>query len=189
MSEFHLSEELLNEYVDHALPSVTVDKIEAHLAECDLCSAQLEGLVGLFAELESIPDIPLKRDLSAGVMSSIRPAVTVPRRWQWIVVGQFVLTGLVLMFTIPAVLASEGYQEFVQRLNEFGVRIGIHSSWNIAAQFQIFFNDFAQQLVFRLRNFQIPNLPFTLISVLPILLVTGFLWLVGNGLLLRKQIR
>jgi len=58
----HLTDEQLNEYLDNEI----VDRadIESHLASCGECAARLTALQTLFAELDSLPELELTRDLA-----------------------------------------------------------------------------------------------------------------------------
>ena len=70
----HPEEGRLNEYLDGALTAAERGQLEAHLQICPACTTRLGELQRLFAELESLPEEPLGRDLSAGVLASLRPA-------------------------------------------------------------------------------------------------------------------
>ncbi len=70
----HLDDSIINEYLDSALEPVRRAEVESHVAVCPDCAARLAELRALFAALESLPDVPLERDLSSAVMELIRRA-------------------------------------------------------------------------------------------------------------------
>jgi predicted anti-sigma-YlaC factor YlaD len=66
----HLSESLLNEFLDDELAQETLVAVEAHVAECPECRARVEELRGLFAELKLLADELPSHDLSTLVLTS-----------------------------------------------------------------------------------------------------------------------
>jgi predicted anti-sigma-YlaC factor YlaD len=76
----HLSLEQLNRYLDDDLDSTESATVAAHLASCEACQRELEALHRLFAELESVPSVPLPADLSAQVVQQLAPSAP---RWSW----------------------------------------------------------------------------------------------------------
>lgn len=186
MSDFHLTEELFNELLDETLPQENVLALEAHLAVCAECSARLDQIARLFSDLENLPELQMNRDLSGFVVQAIRPNLEIPRQWKWAILTQFALAGLILMFTIPALLTSD----VVNAMGLFWTSEIINNPIRLDFVFQIelYILNLMQFISFEVQNFQIPDLPLTLVTVLPILMTSGILWLVGNGLLLRKRI-
>ena len=61
----HLSENLLNEFLDDELTAKARAEVETHLTGCSECQASLEELRGLFAELKQLPDETPSSNLSA----------------------------------------------------------------------------------------------------------------------------
>ena len=59
----HLTNEQLNEYLDNA--STERAFIETHLDSCGECVARLSNLQALFADLDSLPEATLSRDIAA----------------------------------------------------------------------------------------------------------------------------
>src|SRR5437867_695761 len=72
MSNAHLEDTLLNEYLDEALEPSARTEVETHLAHCADCASRLMELRMLFADLESLPDLRLARDLAPGVLAAAR---------------------------------------------------------------------------------------------------------------------
>ena len=117
----HLSDDALNEYLDHALAPAALAQAGAHLAACSACSARLGSLRALFASLKSLPDAALSRDLAPAVTQALRrrePAlapvvVAMPqpqrRPWLALVVGaQVVVAGLSVAVAWPYVAGLLG---------------------------------------------------------------------------------
>jgi anti-sigma factor RsiW len=82
----HLSDELLNEYLDEALTPEARALAEAHLGACATCAGRLEALRALFAGLEALPEVELARDLAPAVGGAVRrqAALPVPTRRAWL---------------------------------------------------------------------------------------------------------
>jgi hypothetical protein len=185
MSDDHLSDNLLNEYLDSFLSAEARWSVENHLMGCDVCTARFEMLNLLFAELDHLPDLRLERDLSQAVLRTVHPVEILPRRWQWALWGQLGLAVWLFALAIPTLMRSELFlnlqlyhlqaSEILNRFSEMFIR---PIYWIKESLFQL------------LNNFQaihLPELPFSLVVLMPILLATGLLWLVGNGLLLKNK--
>ena len=73
----HLSDDALNEYLDQALPPGAMTRAQSHLAACAACTKRLDALRALFADLETLPEVALARDLSPTVVRALnRPSPT-----------------------------------------------------------------------------------------------------------------
>ena len=57
----HLSDEILNEWLDEAVEPSARAAVEAHLAGCQDCAARLDTLRSLFVRLDTLPDLPPER--------------------------------------------------------------------------------------------------------------------------------
>jgi predicted anti-sigma-YlaC factor YlaD len=67
----HLSESLLNEFLDDELPVADRATVEAHVAECSECRMRVEELRGLFVELKQLADELPAHDLSSLALTSL----------------------------------------------------------------------------------------------------------------------
>ena len=92
----HLTEEQLNEYLDHESTDRAV--IESHLDSCGECAARLSTLQNLFAELDSLPEQELTRDLAAPFMRTSSLPAQLPKFLTLTVILQsaFALTAIIL---------------------------------------------------------------------------------------------
>ncbi len=186
----HLDDILLNEYLDEALERSARTDVEAHLANCPECSTRLLELRTLFSDLESLPDLPLERDLTPAVLAVARrksrpqplasPALGLIFALQAIVA--IVLLGLALpLFTQPL----QSITSF-----QFGEQISLLLA-NLLATLSVSWSALltsAQNLVSESTALMQPiqALPFISEASLMICLSAVFLlWLLGNGLLLR----
>jgi Putative zinc-finger len=93
----------LSEYLDDELTAVERRDVDAHLASCAQCRADLEGLRRVVARATALHDTPPERDLWAGVAARIGTgATTTPaapraaRRFSF-TLPQLVAAGLALM--------------------------------------------------------------------------------------------
>ena len=71
----HVTDVQLNEYLDHE--SAEREQIETHISSCADCAARLTALQALFAEIESLPELPLTHDLTARFTPT--PSLPVPQ--------------------------------------------------------------------------------------------------------------
>ncbi len=172
----HISDVQLNEYLD----SETAERaqIESHLASCADCAARLTALQTLFAELDSLPEVELTRNLAARFASTGQLTPQLPRWLTLTATLQAALALIALLLAAPFVtklLPSIETPSFTDVIRQ------LQSQWIL--------------LFDTITKYQLPTLP-----QLPPLEISTFvlsltlaaaslLWLVGNGLLLRKQIR
>lgn len=76
----HLNDDLLNEYLDGGLGPAAHALAAAHLEACPDCARRLRVWQAVFTQLDTLPDEPLARDLSADVVAGIMsPAPFRPR--------------------------------------------------------------------------------------------------------------
>lgn len=96
----HPKDEILNEYLDGELDWKQLTVLETHLERCPDCTRRLELMRSLFLTLMELPDLPLDRDLSAGVLAKITPPLnrrlTVPSVL-WLVFAVQMLVALALL--------------------------------------------------------------------------------------------
>ncbi len=172
----HLTDEQLNEYLDNEI----VDRadIESHLASCGECAARLTALQTLFAELDSLPELELTRDLASRITLHESSPLQLPR---WLTLTATLQAALALITLILAAPFVMNLLPAIETPSFTEIFLRMQSQW------LALFNTFT--------NYQLPNLP-TLPSLqIPTLTLSlalagaSLLWLVGNGLLLRKQIK
>lgn len=176
----HLSEEQLNEYLDHE--SQEHEQIELHLSTCDECAARLDTLQTLFTELDSLPELTLSRDLAAPVMHKIGGHSVLPK---WLTLTIALQAGLALITSVTAtpfivefttrsmpVLQIPSVTEiYIQAQTQWFTWLDMLSTWRVPA----------------IPAIQIPDL--SSLAILFTLAGVSMLWLIGNGLLLRNQIK
>ncbi len=179
----HLTEEQLSEYLDNE--NTDRAQIELHLDSCDECAAHLTTLRDLFAEIESLPELALTRSLAAPF--TLRPSLPaqLPTWLPLTVTLQAIVALVALVIAAPFVIQLLPVLELPSVSNVF---IQLQTQWTT-------WLDMLSTL--RLNSgqaFQMPTLPtisFELSSLylMSALAVVSMLWLVGNGLLLRNQIK
>jgi|CXWL01.1.fsa_nt_gi hypothetical protein len=179
----HLTEEQLNEYLDEATTERA--RIEAHLSSCDECAARLSTLQNLFTELDSLPELKLTRDLSEASPWDAAPFT--PRPSLPAQLPKF-LTLTVSLQTAVALTALIIAIPFVSALLP---QIEPPSFTKLFFQIQTQWTVWLDQLsTFNLPTFQPMNLPtFEMSSLLFTLAGVSVLWILGNGLLLRNQMK
>jgi hypothetical protein len=172
----HLTDDQLNEYLDHE--STEREYIEVHLAFCDECAARLNAFQILFAELDSLPEVMLSRNLAARFAPTGQLTPQLPRWLTLTATLQAVFALITLILAAPFVvnlLPSIAIPPLTEIL------LQIQTQW--LTLFDIFTN-YQLPSMPSLPPLQIPTLTlaFTLVGA-------SVLWLLGNGLLLMKIIR
>ena len=171
----HLTNDQLNEYLDEATHERA--QIESHLDSCDECAARLSTLQNLFAELDSLPELVLTRNLAAPF--TLRPSLPAP-------LPKF-LTLAVSLQAAVALTAIIIAMPFIVQLIPV---LEISSLSNVFIQLQTQWTTWLDML----SQVQFPTLPTFTFEISSIYLMSALvgvfmLWLVGNGLLLRNQIK
>ena len=109
-----LTETQLNEYLDQMLDENSRQQVQAHLDTCKQCSAELTELEMLFSALDELPEVPLTRDLTPGVLARLPNSIQIPNLWkQPAFVMQSLLTAILVGISIPIL------QVFRERLPQF----------------------------------------------------------------------
>ncbi len=171
----HLTDEQLNEYLDNETNER--EQIELHLFSCGECAMRLAALQKLFAEIESLPELPLTRDIARFVAAG-QWNLRLPHWLRLTVFAQAALALIALILSIPFITT---YIPQIDVASLISPLFEIQSLWNAWLD--------------SLSTLQLPTipelpLPILEMSSLLILLASAFvLWIVGNGILLRNQIR
>ena len=182
----HLSDELLNTYLDDMMDETARRNIEVHLAACEPCRAQLEEMETLFASLEELPDGPLSHDLTPGILARLPKTAQIPALWrQPGFMVQALLTLVLLGLSFP-MLSTLG-----QQITKWSNGIALP-----ALRFPVM-PELIEQLTSLLTwKFRIPfslpalpSFPFSLDAdvVLILAISAGVLWMIGNLSLLRTR--
>jgi len=171
----HVTDVQLNEYLDHE--SAEREQIETHISSCADCAARLTALQALFAEIESLPELPLTHDLTARFTPT--PSLPVPQLPRWLTLTATLQVALALLTVIITAPFITELLPAVQTPSFADVLIQIQSQWLTWLDL--------------LSTFQLPTLPQLPVIEISNLMITltlagiSMLWLIGNGLLLRNQ--
>ena len=172
----HLTDEQLNEYLDNETNERV--QIELHLNSCNECNARFSDLQNLFFELESLPKLELTRDLSIRFITTGELTLGLPRWLTLTVALQAALALIALFIAVPFVSTMLSTVEILS-----------FTSWIF--ELQIVWTTWLD-LISTLQLPTIPEFPIPIIemsSLLLSLLGISVLWILGNGILLRNQIR
>ena len=176
----HLTDEQLNEYLDHE----TSDRaqVESHLAMCADCARRLRELEALFSEIESLPDVPLSPEYGTRFTPVRSEPVRLPRSLTLTMILQAVLAVVGITVAAPFV---------IQFVSSYAPGLSVPSLLDVFLQLQ---NQWTTWLA-RLSTFSFPAIPeiplvnasslFVMFTVIGV----SLLWLIGNGLLLRNQMK
>lgn len=180
----HLTDDQLNEYLDHETAPEGRAHIESHLSVCDECMVRLTALQTLFAEIESLPELELSKPLAVRFGSP--SSLLVPQLPRWLTLTatlQGICALIVLGFAAPVIS---------RYLLAFSQSYATPSFKDVWTKLQMDFVLWLQSL----QTFQFPSLPtglFTLPrglsdSVLAVSVIVMFsAWAFSNWWLLRKR--
>lgn len=176
----HLSEEQLNEYLDQE--SHEQHAIEAHLSSCNECTARFNSLQALFTELDSLAELELSHDLAAAVTQQVGWSGVLPKWLTLTIALQAALALIASVIAVPFIIEfTSDTLPVLQSPSIPEIFVQLQTQW-------ITWLD-------KLSTFQMPFLPaiptlqFSSLVILFTLAGVSILWLVGNGLLLRNQIK
>jgi len=172
----HLTDEQLNEYLDNETNER--EQIELHLHSCNECNARFSDLQNLFLELDSLPDLQLTRDLSTRFVSSGQLTLHLPRWLTLTVFAQATLALIALIISIPFITT-------------YIPQIDFNSLTSPLFEIQSLWNTWLDSLS-TLQLPTIPELPIPVLEMSSLLLALAgifVIWIFGNGILLRNQIR
>ena len=179
----HVTDMQLNEYLDNETGFEERAQIESHLSSCNECAARLTALQALFAEIESLPELELYKPLAAPFT---RPSsLPVPQLPRWLTLTatlQAACALVAIIFAAPFVrqLISP-YFSIVQMPSFAEIFLQLQSQWMSGLD-----------VLSQLQMPAVPEIPVVeLSSLVMVLTLVGVfaLWLVGNGILLRNQIK
>ena len=172
----HLTDEQLNEYLDNETSERA--QIEAHISTCDECAARLTGLQTLFTEIESLPELELAHSLAARLALPSSLSAKLPHFLTLTVTLQAAIALISLILAAPFII---NLLPDIEAPSLTGILFQLQRQWT--AWLDLF------------SSFQLPALP-----QLPALEISGLmltltlvgvsmLWVLGNGLLLKKQMK
>lgn len=172
----HLTDELLNEYLDRELDDRT--QVDDHIVVCVDCAARLAALQALFTKLESLPEVGLTHSIAARFLPNLGLPPRLPR---WLTLTASLQTALVFATIIAAAPFVTNRLSAIEAPSITEILIRLQSQW-------IAWLDF-------LSSFSLPAIPqfppIEISSLVLSLILAGvsLLWLVGNGLFLKNQIK
>jgi hypothetical protein len=169
----HLTDDQLNEYLDHE--SAERKKNELHLDSCDECAVRLSRLQDLFAELESLPELALTRDLAEPFALRRSLPAQLPAWLPLTVILQAAIALVALIIAAPFAIQLLPVVKLPSLSNAFHQLQSQWTTWlDMLSQFQ-------------LPTFPIISFELSSLYLMSALAVVSVFWLVGNGLLLRNQ--
>ena len=180
----HLSEEVLNAFLDYELLPDERAAAAAHLAECARCRSELDALQGMLAALAApLRMEPIPMDLTSRVLAQTRARSVLPRV-AVLLAAQSALAALLAIWLAP--LFGQWSAAVLQlvvpgTLPILEVPVGLDSSWSdIAAAWSGISGDLAQAV----SALAIAPLAWTIAIA-----AAAVVWLAGNRWLLGGRIR
>lgn len=197
MTSLHLTDETLFARLDGALPPAERESADEHLAACRACDARSAAFEALFTDLATPPESPAPHDFTPMVMSVVRErsAGSTPLRMPSTVYAGAVLqlaAALTMLWflapsiagtlrTGPALPDPIGWLEILTRpVRSLPVRA---TAWFETIQNWIGALDLPALIPV---GFNRADLITALGSLVPLIVSSGLLWLVGNAILIRK---
>ena len=172
----HLTDDQLNEYLDNETTERA--QIEVLLAVCADCAARLTALAALFAELDSLPELELSKPIAARFVPQPNLTPQLPRWLTLTATLQAAFALIVLLVAAPFVAEALPPIE-LPSLTETLLRL--QAQW--LAWLKLFSTLELPALP------QIPTLEVSSLLLTFTLAGVSLLWLVGNGLLLRNNVK
>ena len=172
----HLTDEQLNEYLDNETSERA--QIEAHVSTCDECAARLTALQTLFTEIESLPELELTHSIATRFALPPNLPTRLPPFITLTVTLQAAIALIVLILAAPFIA---NLLPAIEAPSLTGILLQLQRQWT--AWLDLF------------SSFQVPALPqlpaLEISSLMLALTLVGVstLWVLGNGLLLRKQMK
>jgi predicted anti-sigma-YlaC factor YlaD len=179
----HLTEEMLNAFLDYELLPDERAAAAAHLAECARCRSQLDALQGMLAALAALRTEPIPIDLTSRVLAQTRVHSALPRV-AVLLAAQSALAALLAIWLAP--LFGQWSAAVLQlvvpgTLPVLEFPVGLDSSWSdIAAAWSGISSDLAQAV----SALAIAPLAWTIAIA-----AAAVVWLAGNRWLLGGRIR
>ena len=200
----HLTEAQLNEYLDQALPETERARVEAHLARCGTCRAELASLQAVFAALEGLQPEPMGVDLAPRIVPALATERRRAARWGRLGWGVLALQGAIAG-ALLALGRSSLATWYVERIPAEGLRVAwerglarwalfwptVITGWQALSAGAIAdLGDLWADLGQQARSWRsMPGLGFTLWQVVIVVLAATLMWAVGNAILLRATKR
>lgn len=100
-SEGHVSNEILELYLDQELGANELSAVGDHLEECALCQARLFELTTLFQAIESVPDSSLDRNLSPVVLSLLQSQKSMPKSLRILALAEVLIAISIVLLIWP----------------------------------------------------------------------------------------
>lgn len=187
----HISDVQLNEYLDNEIANRA--EIETHLDSCDECAARLSALQALFADLDSLPEVTLSRNISAASLWDAarfypRPSLA-PQLPRWLTLTATLQAAAALVALIVAIPFFSVMVPQIETPSFTTWLFELQSLWTS------WLDALSNLALSRVEGFQLPNYQFTNLPIYPVELSTLFIalaivsifWIFGNGLLLRNN--
>lgn len=175
----HVTDEQLNEYLDNETRPEERALIDSHLSACQECAARVTALQTLFAEIESLPELELSRPLAAPfTRPTSLPGAQLPRWLTLTATLQAACALVVLLFAAPFMT---NLLPSIEALSLTPILLQLQSQWTAWLDLLSSFHFPSMP--------QLPALEISSLMLTLTLLGVSLLWLVGNGLLLRQQLK
>jgi len=130
----HISNDILQAYLDQDLNQTELQKVKIHLNQCPTCREELTRLESVLTKLESLPVLKLEKDLTSSVLTQLREESKLSQGITWTLLLEALSAGTVISLLIPAVRAAAWLPELADTHAEIRAAVNIFltqlaSSW------------------------------------------------------------
>jgi hypothetical protein len=176
----HISDVQLNEYLDQEASDGL--QIELHLSACAHCAARLNALQAVFDQIESLPELAVSPEFASRFTQSRSQPARLPRSLTLTVTLQAVLALVAILIAAPFVMQFVSpYVSSIPAPSFADLFLQIQSQWMVWLD---------MLSTFRLPGIpEIPVIDFSSLFMSFTVIGVSLLWLIGNGLLLRNQMK
>lgn len=187
MKSKHLIDDTLFAFLDEELNPQEAADVAAHLAVCSDCAQMHSEYVHLFKVIDTAPERGLKKDLTGVVMARLQPFTT-PRFLPLASALQLLTAIVILAVTIPILFGQPVFMELLPQIQAALDEIPTINEWLTAlvqpasAAVEQFFVQGAERLRYP------EQILSALLSIIPLLITSSVMWVIGNSILIRKTL-
>ena len=183
----HIKDHQLQAYLDGIMDTAEAVTIEAHLEICPTCRDEFAHLEGMAARLESLPEIPLSRDLSRLVVAQLKGEQALSPAITWTLLIEALAAGGVIAVLIPAFQAAGWLPRLLSTSLEIQAALNIFLT-QLASNWLVWWAGLKLQLGQLLGTFNpLEGLRLGAFSPWILMGIDGGLFLSLNALLLGRQ--
>ncbi len=183
----HIPGDDLQTYLDGNLDQSALHNVERHLDQCTACREKLSRLESVFARLENLPALELKKDLSTSILAQLRNDTKLSLGITWTLVLEALGAGTVIGFLIPAFRTAAWLPVLIDTQTEIRAAINIFLT-QLASSWLVWWAVLRLNIEHTTKSFfTTPILPISNFSPWILILAAGGIGVLVNYILLRSN--